>query len=264
MKMNKQLIASDYDKTYHRHDIIDFTKNNQAVNNWCARGNCFVISTGRDAASMLFEQKLRSVKFDYLIALNGSFVVDSNNQVIFKQPLSNKLARNLVAMLQQKIGDELIISNGFDGCNFTNRAASLTDKVAREVFERNSKIYSKTIETALDDEVMLIGCLCSDFDQAVNLRAELLNEYAKEVEVFINLNYINIVPKGISKASGLDIVIEHANVTKQNVSVIGDDLNDIPMLERFNAYAVDNAKEEVKAISLKVQKSVAALVEELI
>lgn len=261
---NKKLIASDYDKTYHRHDAEDLDNNNLAVQKWGNAGNVFAISTGRDVASMLFEKKHRHIKYDYMISLNGSFIVDSENNVLFKKALDNQLARKLTLMLQEQFGDELIISNGFDGCNFTNKKASETNEIAKEVFERNSQIYTKTIDTALDSEVLLIGCLNDNFDKAVEVRDRILFDYQDVVEVFINLNYINIVPKGISKASGLEFVIEHAQLKKENVAVIGDDLNDIPMLEKFRAYAVENAKDEVKAISIKVQPSVAALIEEML
>ncbi len=260
MSNNIKLIASDYDKTFHRNDQQDLQSNLNAVKEWRKQGHLFAISTGRDVASMLHEKKVRNIAYDYIISLNGSFIVDGDNNVLFKQALNNKLARELVEMLKEKFGDELIISNGFDGCNMTNKKASLKDEVAREVYERNSKIYSKSIETALDSEVLLIGCLNDNLEKAQQLKEEILFSYADEVEVFINLNYINIVPKGISKASGLDIIIEHAGADSDFVSVIGDDLNDIPMLKKYQGYAVNNAKEEVKAVSLKVYNSVSDLI----
>jgi len=256
-----KLIASDYDKTFHRHNQQDLRININAVEAWRKKGNVFAISTGRDVASMLNEKKIRDIDYDYIVSLNGSFVVDADNNVLFKQALDNCLARDLVKMLKQHFGDELIVSNGFDGCNMTNKTASLTNPVAREIFERNSKIYSKTIETALDGEVFLVGCLNENIETAEILRAEILAKYENEVEVFLNLNYINIVPKGISKASGVEVVIQHAGIEDETlVSVIGDDLNDIPMLERFNGYAVSNAKEQAKAVSLQVYDSVADLI----
>jgi len=257
---NIKLIASDYDKTFHRNDLQDLKINLLAVEEWRSKGNIFAISTGRDVASMLHEKKIRNIDYDYIVSLNGSFVVDGKNNVLFKQALDNALARELVEMLKEKFGDELIISNGFDGCNMTNKKASLSNEISREIYERNAQIYSKTIETALDGEVLLIGCLNDNFEKAKLLQKEILLKYESEVEVFINLNYINIVPKGISKASGLDIIIAHSKVDKNFVSVIGDDLNDIPMLEKYNGYAVNNAKEEVKAVSLKIYNSVSDLI----
>lgn len=260
MKKNARLIASDYDKTFHRHDHQDLQNNLIAVEGWRNQGHFFAISTGRDVASMLHERKVRNVDYDYIVALNGSFIVDRDNNVLFKQAIENQLAREIAAMLKEKFGDELIISNGFDGCNTTNKKASLTDEVAREVYQRNAKIYTKTADTALDGEVLLLGCLNDNVEKAMQLKEQILDRYQDQVEVFINLNYINIVPKGISKASGLDIIIKHAQIEEEFVSVIGDDLNDIPMLERYNGYAVNNARAEVKAISLAVFDSVADLI----
>lgn len=228
---------------------------------WRAEGNLFAISTGRDAASILHEKKIRDIDYDYIISLNGSFIVDRDNNILFKQALENSLARDIVSMLTEKFGDELIISNGFDGCNLTNKKASETDAVAREVFERNAKIYSNDIEASLNNEVLLVGCLNDNLEKAKQLKAEILSKYEDQIEVFINLNYINVVPKGISKASGLDLIIDLCQIEKENVSVIGDDLNDIPMLERYNGYVVNNAKDEVKAISVDVYNSVADLIE---
>ncbi|WED24539.1 Cof-type HAD-IIB family hydrolase [Vibrio sp. JC009] len=259
--MSKKIIASDYDKTFfYKTDPSKLPRNLEAVKNWRNQGNLFAISTGRDAASIRFERKARDVDYDYLIALNGSLVVDSEDNILFKAALENGLARDVAEMLKQRVGDELIVSNGFDGCNFTNRAASLNDAVAREVFERNSQIYTKSVEQALDGEVLLLGCLCSDLEEAQSIRSEILGKYASEVEVFINLNYINVVPKGISKASGLELIVEQAAIREELVSVIGDDYNDIPMLERFTGYAVENAKDEVKQASEKVYPAVADLI----
>jgi Cof subfamily protein (haloacid dehalogenase superfamily) len=255
-----KLIASDYDKTFHRHDDQDLQINLKAVDMWRKNGHMFAISTGRDVASMLHEKMVRNIDYDYLVALNGSFVVDAEHNVLFKQAIDNELARDLVAMLTPQMGEELIISNGFDGYNQCHKSASLTDPLSREVFERNSKIYSKSIETALQSDVFLVGCLSDNFEMATALRDEILSKYAEEVEVFLNLNYINIVPKGISKASGVEVVINHTKIDQQRVAVIGDDLNDIPMLERFNGYAVNNARPEAKAVAVKVYDSVAELI----
>lgn len=255
-----KLLASDYDKTFHRHNQQDLETNMNAVASWRKDGNFFAISTGRDVASMLNEKRIRNIEYDYIVSLNGSFVVDANNNVLFKQPFDNKLARELVVMLREKMGDELNISNGFDGFNMTHKSASLTNIVSKEIFDRNSKIYTKTMQAALDQDVLLIGCLNDSFEQAEQLKQEILLKYEHQVEVFLNLNYINIVPKGISKATGVGIVIEHIGIDEKFVSVIGDDLNDIPMLERYNGYTVNNAREEVKAISLKTYDSVADLI----
>lgn len=264
MSNNKKIIVSDYDWTFWRREEEDLKNNLAAVKKWRKNGNIFAFSSGRDVASMIFEKKVRNIEWDYMIALNGSFIVDKDNRIIFKKALNKELSYKLVELLREEFGEELIISSGFDGCNFTNKEKSKTDEHAREVYERNCQIYSKTIETALEDEVLLVGCLSDSIEHAKAFREKILAKYADEVDVFINLNYINIVPKGISKASALDMVIDYADIKKENVSVIGDDLNDIPMLIKYNGYSVPNGKEEAKEVASKIYDSVAELIEEKI
>lgn len=263
MTSSTQLLASDYDKTFFYKTNPDALPDNlAAVTQWQKQGNIFAISTGRDAASMLHEREHKSVQFDYLVSLNGSFIIDSNDDVLFKQALSPAVARALVDELREEFDDELIISNGFDGCNLTNRKNSESDPVAKEIYDRNSSIYTRNIEQSLNNEVLLVGCLANDQQQAKTVRSRLLEQH-DDIEVFINLNYINIVPKGISKASGIERVMQHANISRSNVAVVGDDYNDIPMLEAFRGFAVPNAREELIDVAEDTVESVAALIERL-
>lgn len=264
MLNNKKILAADYDWTFWRREEEDLAHNLSAVSQWRDKGNLFTFSTGRDVASMMFEKKVRNIDWDYMIALNGSFIVDKNNNVIFKKALNKELAIELVNLIKEEFGDELIISSGFDGCNFTNKKKSENDEHSKEVFERNSKIYSKTIEAALEDEVLLVGCLADSVEHAKTFKEKVLNKYSDCVDVFINIHYINIVPKGISKASALDLLIEYTNVKEENVSVIGDDLNDIPMLLKYNGYSVPNARQEAKEAATKIYNSVSDLIKDKI
>ncbi len=265
MTATKQLLASDYDKTFfYKANPQALPENLAAVEQWQKSGNLFAISTGRDAASMLYEQTHKGVQFDYLVALNGSFIIDGNKEVIFKQALPDSIAQSLVADLREEFHDELIVSNGFNGCNFTNRQLSQRDPAAAEIFQRNSQIYTRTIEQALEHEVYLVGCLAKNLEQAQAVRSRILDTHGDDVEVFINLNYINIVPKGISKASGIEFIMKHTQLEHSQVSVIGDDFNDIPMIQAFHGFAVPNATPTLIEHAEATVDTVAALINKLL
>ncbi|WP_164683989.1 HAD-IIB family hydrolase [Vibrio maerlii] len=264
MTATKQLLASDYDKTFfYKANPQALPENLAAVEQWQKAGNLFAISTGRDAASMLYEQTHKGVQFDYLVALNGSFIIDGNKEVIFKQALPHSIAQSLVSDIREEFNDELIVSNGFNGCNFTNRQLSQSDPAAAEIFHRNSQIYTRTIEQALEHEVYLVGCLAEDQDKAQAIRTRILEKHEDDVEVFINLNYINIVPKGISKASGIEFIMKHAQLEHTQVSVIGDDFNDIPMIQAFRGFAVPNATPALVEYAEGTVETVAELIHSL-
>ncbi len=258
--MEIKLLASDYDGTFHRYDDEDMKNNLTAVKSWRKNGNLFVFSTGRDMGNIMFEKNKNRIQYDYVVALNGALVVDKDNNIIFKKTIPNELAEKLVILMKSRVGDEIMVQGGFDGCNQTNR--KLVGAKAEERRERNKKIYKQSIEEALKNEIVSLGCLNENFEGAKSLQKEIIEKYGNEVDVFINLNYINIVPKGISKATGLDVVARHVGINFGNIYAIGDDLNDIPMIEKYRGYAVYNAKDEVKEKALKIYASVSNLIED--
>ena len=51
---------------------------------------------------------------------------------------------------------------------------------------------------------------------------------------------------------------------KDNVYTIGDSYNDVEMIEKFNGYSIENAKEEVKKVSKGECSSVSKLIKKII
>ena len=66
----------------------------------------------------------------------------------------------------------------------------------------------------------------------------------------------DIVPSGISKAGGLEFVMQYAGIKESEVYPIGDSYNDLPMIEAFNGFCVEAAPQEIKDSSSHVYLSV--------
>lgn len=64
---------------------------------------------------------------------------------------------------------------------------------------------------------------------------------------------IDIVPNGISKASGLAHLLAHFNWLPENLAVFGDQMNDLEMFEYAgSSFAVSNAAPEILELADKV------------
>ncbi len=64
---------------------------------------------------------------------------------------------------------------------------------------------------------------------------------------------IDIVPNGISKASGLAHLLAHFNWLPENLAVFGDQMNDLEMFEYAgSSFAVSNAAPKILALADKV------------
>ena len=71
---------------------------------------------------------------------------------------------------------------------------------------------------------------------------------------------IDIVPKGINKAIGLLKVAEIYSCEKTNIISVGDDINDLAMIEAFNSYAMENGVDIIKKTAKHITKSVTELI----
>lgn len=58
---------------------------------------------------------------------------------------------------------------------------------------------------------------------------------------------IEFMNKGVNKATALLKLIENENIKRENVAVVGDSGNDLPLFENFeNSFAMAQADDEIK------------------
>ena len=85
--------------------------------------------------------------------------------------------------------------------------------------------------------------------------------YYEQVVAYPNNFVVDIVPKGISKATGLDFLIEYADIKEEDVYTIGDGHNDIPLIEfGVHGSVMSYADEDVKAHAQVEYDSVSDLI----
>ena len=80
---------------------------------------------------------------------------------------------------------------------------------------------------------------------------EYINDFCEEIKE--SFDYIDhgkgtreIIPKGHSKGSGIDFLLEYFNIDRDNTYAFGDSNNDIPMLENVaNSIVMGNGNPEL-------------------
>ncbi len=74
-----------------------------------------------------------------------------------------------------------------------------------------------------------------------------LQEKCKEMEIALEGNLLEVVSSGCNKAEGLRLLSEHANFSLQDLVVVGDSWNDVPMFTVCtHSFCMNHAEEEVK------------------
>ncbi|QHL85921.1 Cof-type HAD-IIB family hydrolase [Nibribacter ruber] len=99
-------------------------------------------------------------------------------------------------------------------------------------------------------KIMLMGP-----EEEIHAIEQALNEqFGEEIHIYRSKNtYLELAPKAISKASGLELILQKHGIQLSEVIAFGDNYNDIHMLQEVGlGIAVANARDEVKAVANEV------------
>ncbi|WP_313309591.1 Cof-type HAD-IIB family hydrolase [Lactococcus taiwanensis] len=250
--MTKQLklFATDMDGTFLRNDhSYNHKKLAELIPQIQAKGLLFAASSGR---SLLGLTQVFSEYKDHMafVAENGG-VVAYQGKILFAKDLSIAQTQELIDALQEmpySPKQDYLIS-GLKGAYYPEGISEDYLKHAK-LYYPNCQLYHDLAD--IDDKLLKIT---TDFpDQHVrDCEQWVTNRLPFIRATTTGFTSIDIVPAGISKASGLAHLLAHFNWLPEKLAVFGDQMNDFEMLEYAGAaYAVSNAAPEILAIADKV------------
>lgn len=254
-----KLLATDYDGTlkYAKHIMPEDL---EAIQEWKKQGNMFVLCTGRSMESIEAQAKEYSLPVDYYITNNGGMVFDADGQELLSNYLDVVTAIDIFFAAKQEEGVASVVIN--DG---RHRHKVTIDKTITD------HRYPDMASDYTEEDIMT----CQKFAQVVLSMADqgLAKSMAENINMFFGENVVayannfvvDVVPKGISKATGLEFVIEYANVADDDVYTIGDSYNDIPLMTYGDHGAcMEMALEEVKENASLIYDSVGSMIREIL
>lgn len=236
-----KLLATDYDGTLKFGDSV-LEQDVEAIRKWREAGNLFAIVTGRSKESITRELNENGIEVDYFVTNNGGMVFDAKGEILLETTLDNITAIDL-----------MFISHEFSDIV----SYSVNDGVNRHKVEVHPNLedhrYFNLKPDWTEEEIMDSGRFaqlvysCSTPEFAEEMAENINANFGSIVTAFANNFVVDIVPKGINKATGIEFVCAYADVDEEDVFCIGDSHNDIPMLESTdNSAAVAMAYSDVK------------------
>ena len=118
----------------------------------------------------------------------------------------------------------------------------------REPWIRNDHVFFREIDTGSVNKMMvLIGITKKKRKRSLEITEHLQKKYPDFEFMWLD-QFIEITPKGCSKASGLAFYLDYLGLNHDNVVVVGDSGNDVPMFEAFpkHSFAMKHAPLEVQ------------------
>ncbi|MDC3418194.1 HAD family hydrolase [Aquibacillus salsiterrae] len=256
-----KLFASDLDGTLLHNGTNLNDRDIDSIQAIISEGMEFAVATGRmDRDILVVAKSIGSVA--HRVSQNGAIVNDKTNQEIstsfFPIELSIKLHHAMEAIGQMytvTTSDEVYVTKEFE-----------IMKEMEEFLYFPIKIHGKLLEGYNDETIHVVKfSIVAPPEEVVGIRDTLVADFADVAEIYISdSRCVDIVPKGISKAYGLAQLMQGLNVRKEEVAVIGDSFNDVPMFQMTpHSYAMAGAKDAVKAHASCVVTSVSEAIEDL-
>lgn len=245
MNTEIKLLAFDIDGTLIPRSTTVMEQSTKDIIEKCEQAGIKVlISTGR---SSFFIQKdiVETIKSDYFITANGGIVTDAKFNTLLKHPISDANLHRLIELcdtynfaLGLKFENAIAVYNRYDYYIDIYVKGVPHDDI---IFD-----YTKTRDYHLSHGNPVDAFVIGDNDKLQEL-ASLMPQldwvvaYDKAVESY---------NKGVSKASGIEWVLNQLGLSWDNVMAFGDSENDIPMIKRAKyGIAMGNAIDSVKAVA---------------
>lgn len=203
------------------------------------------IATGRQLHSI---DNLGTLSFDGYITLNGSYCIEGKDKVIYKRNIPEEDIISLIRYQKEEESfpcafvheDKLLI-------NYTNQD---TDKILKLL--NFPPIPVRGLEDYAGEEVFQLIAFFKEGQEERIMKALPHCESTRWNPLFTD-----VVPKGSSKAVGMDKILEYYHIDLKDTMAFGDGGNDIPMLCHAGiGIAMGNAEDEVRAAADYITSSV--------
>lgn len=232
----KKMLVSDYDGTFYT-DEDNVKLNVEEVEKFRRLNNLFVIATGRSYYDFGKKKKKYDIKYDYLVINHGATILNKEEETISNYVIDENVKLDLVKELDLQDQETMFACSGLES------RVSIKNKNITKI----NKKY-RTLEEA------------KEINDYIN------KKYKDKVESYLlpTSNAVEVISAKTNKAKAVQELSNLENIKKDNVYTIGDSYNDVEMVEKFNGYAMENAKEEVKKVSKGECSSVSKLIKEII
>ncbi len=225
--------------------------NVEAVQRFADLGNAIAIASGRPFGSCKkFLEYFRS-PYRFAIAAGGSVAYDFDGNLLWKKTLGKADFLHFREELGhlKDVAVYCLMGDDSMGSYFPEPWADY--EYGFNVFSCHHDLGKD--ESSLDEfgvtKIMITA------SPEVSKRITLLPEdYENYTIVRSGPIFLEVMPKGVSKASGAYAICEKLGIKKEDVYAFGDSGNDIGMVEEFNGVAMGNAMDEVKKVAKFITK----------
>lgn len=244
-----KILFLDLDQTLLRDDKSVSEKNCEAIHNALKHGHYIVLATGRpvDSGRKVVKKLGLSQLGCYMIAYNGGLIYDcAADKILIEHTMS---IEDVEYLFQKAWEDNLYIQTYTQNYIITRKR---TRETQYYIDQTGMECKVGDVASVITDEphkVLLIDL--EDHGKLLQFKEKHAEWAKKHSECFFSSpQYLEYCPKGINKGSGVEYIRKLLNVKKENTIGVGDEENDIPLLQQTAiGIAVKNASDVLKQVA---------------
>ncbi len=255
-KLNYQLIVSDFDGTLVCENGEISQKNKDAIRDYVASGGKFAISTGRMPSGIIHRAKELGLK-GLVSCGQGSIIVDiETNTPVLQGTMELSDAIAVCEKLEQ-LGVHVHIYDLWDF--YSNMDDDFLRLYEHAVREKATVLLDKPFSQFLRETKMPVYKILAMVDPKDNQKVfqALTDLGLTNTTITKSAEYlVEVVHSSYSKGTALQFIANHYNIPLEKTIAVGDQWNDLPMIERAGfGLAVQNAAEKLKQAATVLQST---------
>lgn len=252
--MKYKMICLDMDGTVLNDEKKVSKENVEAIKKAHDIGVKVAICTGRLFANAKVYAGMFGIKAP-VIASNGAYIKDKDsNEIIYESILTEEDAKKIYEILNKygiaiffNTSDSVISNRSFNDENTYVRMNKLLPED-----QKVNLIYTEDMLHCIEkhkEEILKCICIEKDIEKLQKARREIEELSKFEVVSSFGDNF-EVMCKGVSKGRAVEVLANYYNVPREDIICIGDNENDLSMIEYAGlGIAMGNADERVKKIA---------------
>lgn len=243
-----KLIAADMDGTFLRDDkSYDTETLRKQFQTMQEQGIRFVAASGNQRQHLIdiFDGETANVSY---IGDNGA-VVQVGDDIIFEQAIDAEALPDILYELEENplLNEALIVLSG-------KKDGYISKHAPEEIFREASKYYrhlQRVDRLSLVQDTVYKIALGFEDKETAKIEQFFHQKFGKWIRATSSGHGgVDLIHKDLSKATGLNKLLEHWQIKPEECAAFGDGANDIEMLQVCKySFAMQNASDAVKQIA---------------
>ncbi len=238
--MEKKILFFDVDSTLFSHKTNSVPKSAiEAIKIAKENGHIIVLATGRSKLLTALLGIFEVIDFDYFVTINGTLVIDKDDNVIFSLPCDKQSITNVLEIVDKHNLNICFISKDDYYLYKDEDTRSHLGYDPLHIPIPPKKKYN-------NEDIYQLNLFCED---------EYVHEFLEKTKDFLSYSKLNdygydVYAKDQTKATGIKNLINYLNIDKKDTIAFGDGHNDREMVEFCEiGVAMGNALPKVKEVS---------------